>query len=85
MKLIYCPACKDLFRLMKTFRFCKCKESWGRYKTDGRHAIIGGQAIPLGIDNASFKNAIKNRATYEIIQFDTFVIPFVCHTIKDNV
>jgi len=54
VKLIFCPGCTDLVRLMKEIRFCKCKESWGLYKEDGLHAIIGGRSVPMGINNFRF-------------------------------
>ena len=82
MKILYCPACKDLFRLHRAPRFCQCKASWGHYKTDGWHALIGGKAIPVGIDNGSFQNAIKNRDATISVSFESFIIPFVCSTIQ---
>lgn len=42
-------------------RSCKCGLSGGMYKKDGRHAIIDGQAIPIGIDNYKFQQAIDNQ------------------------
>ncbi len=90
MKLIYCPECKDLIRLLNELdnRFCICKKSWGRYR-DNSHAIIGGKAIPIGLDNISFNRALKIRNhSIEMgmsgIPFDSFIIPHFSHTVKEE-
>ena len=78
MKLIYCPNCKDLVRLFFDHRTCKCGLSGGMYKKDGRHAIIDGQAIPIGIDNYKFQQAIDNQEEEDCgygTLFPAFVIP----------
>lgn len=82
MKLIYCPECQDLFGLRYELRECSCKKSAGQYSGDGLHAIISGPAIPLGIDNASFRQALRLRPQAgqgEV--FEAFVIPKICDTI----
>ena len=98
MKLIYCPACKDLFKLhiSKKPKSCMCGCSWGRYLKNGKNAIIGGFAIPIGIDNKSFMRAIKKRSELpptphnEFLYFavphlfEAFTIPKICATVKDE-
>lgn len=98
MKLIFCPACKDLFKLhiSKKSKSCMCGMSWGHYLKNGINAVIGGFAIPVGIDNKSFMQAIKKRNTkpanshnefmhFTIAHpFDAFIIPVICATVKDG-
>ena len=59
MKLIFCPKCQDMVKLLHDKRYCSCKASWGWYEKDGRNAVIGGEAIPIGIDNSQFVPALK--------------------------
>ncbi|MDD3014335.1 MAG: hypothetical protein PHC34_11590 [Candidatus Gastranaerophilales bacterium] len=81
MKLIYCSNCHDVVRLMENRRFCECKNIWGRY-VDNLYAEISEQAIPIGFENSSFYNAIKNRPKEGMgIKFNAFSIPEKCKTI----
>lgn len=83
MKLIFCPKCEDLLKLNKVLRYCACRESWGFYNGDGLTAQIGGDAIPIGFNNASFASAIKNRPEFGLgREFTAFVIPEKCSTIE---
>ncbi len=85
MKLIYCPKCKDVFRLFFKHRSCKCGESGGYYEPDGLTAVINGKGIPIGFTNEGFALAIKNRPDEDIFGgflFDAFVIPKKCETVK---
>lgn len=83
MKLIFCPDCRDIVKLYvsEEARKCKCGQSWGRYK--GRNkAIIGGKAIPLGIGNESFREALNNRPPLGLgYRFTAFVMPWICDSI----
>ncbi len=54
MKLFFCPACYDLVAIHNEMRYCMCRESYGRYRSDefnSTAAEMGGMAIPLGVDN----------------------------------
>ena len=84
MKLIYCPACSDMFRLYpKDVRYCKCKLSWGKYDDNGRTGLIGGRAVPLGMENSSILRAVRDRDMHEIREIKTFVIPYISGRIKE--
>ena len=83
MKLIYCPHCGDVVRLFYEKRVCKCGKSGGFY-TDRLNALISGDAIPLGFDNADFHRAIaeqKDHGWGEV--FSAFVIPKKCDTVHE--
>lgn len=84
MKLIFCPSCHDLFRLINEMRTCKCGLTKGRY-TDELNAEISGLAIPIGIHNPSFIKAILNRPDTGMGErFEAFIIPKEVKTIKVN-
>ena len=60
MKLFWCPGCAGIVRLRQDkLKYCHCETSWGKY-LDQEHAIIGGDAVPMAIDNDSIKRAITN-------------------------
>jgi hypothetical protein len=81
MKLIFCPKCQDIVRLIQTLRKCECGLSWGNC-TDELNATIGGYAIPLGLDNSEFKQALQNRPKVGLgSRFDAWVIPHSCGTV----
>ena len=86
MKLIFCTSCNDLFRLMRAGRCCTCGRSYGRYLEDGLNAIIGGDAIPVGISNTSLNDALQKKrhgAGMTVpISIDAFLIEDQCTTIK---
>ena len=85
MKLIFCPACQDIRKLAYELRHCSCGEAWGYYRSDGLNAVIGGGAIPLGVDNSSFQDALKNRPDEGLgVRFEAFVIPVKCGTVMDE-
>jgi len=84
MKLIFCPKCFDVFRIyQKITRECRCGKSWGTY-IDNLNATYGGNAVPLGISNFSFTNALGNQPTNGGAgkKFEAFVIPKKCKTFK---
>jgi hypothetical protein len=84
MKLIYCPDCSDILRLTHRKQYCICKKSWGKY-TDHINAVIGGNAIPIGINNSSFVDAIWNRPQEGLgSRFEAFVIPKICPTVEQK-
>lgn len=57
MKLLFCPKCWDVKKLAFEERRCACGESYGRY-IDRRRAVIGGEAVLLGINNFSLRVAL---------------------------
>lgn len=82
MKLIYCPLCQDVVRLVVSKqRFCECCASYGQYKEDGLNATIGGSAIPIGFSNLSFSVALNVRDSSRSVEFEAFVIPTICKTV----
>lgn len=84
MKLIFCPKCGDVLSLRYSFRSCTCSASGGKYLSDGYHAVIEGDAIPLGFNNDAFKKALaKDRSLPQRgILFTAFVIPEAAETVK---
>ncbi|MCL2645937.1 MAG: HD domain-containing protein [Phycisphaerales bacterium] len=74
MKLIFCPRCQDVVRLIDQTRRCRCGQSGGRY-TNGARAVYFGQAVPLGIINHALRTAIMRRTTTERTPFGAFVMP----------
>jgi len=60
MKLLYCPACKDIIRLRPLPRKCYCGEIMGKLLDAGDIDFTGNCHI-IEINNRSLKNAI-NRA-----------------------
>ena len=55
MKLLYCPVCADVVRLIaEEWRACDCGESGGQYNTDGMTATLGGLSRVFGVSNTFF-------------------------------
>lgn len=54
MKLIYCPQCGDIVRLMYEKRYCPCMQSGGFYNKDGSTIVVWGQAKVIGLSNSFF-------------------------------
>lgn len=82
MKLILCKKCQDVFKLQKKTRYCKCKESYGKY-LDNLNAIYHGPCIPIGFSNSSLLNAIRQQSySRESVIFEAFTIPEECYTFK---
>lgn len=76
MKLILCPVCDDIVKLHRTMTECQCKKSWGWYKDDGWHAVIGGSSVAIGVDNHTLKHAIVNQPdSGEGLFFTAWVFP----------
>jgi hypothetical protein len=62
MKLLYCKACKSLFKLTrKKMRSCECRKVRGRYRKDGKSAEVSQNAdtISVVIANRSLRDAVK--------------------------
>jgi hypothetical protein len=82
MKLIFCPKCQDVVNLLTVLRRCRCTSSWGAYHDDVR-AYYGGEAIPIGFENPSLIQAIRDRPkTNWGSNFEAFVVPFDCPTFR---
>jgi len=82
MKLLFCPKCQDIRKLLHRRVFCECGASYGNYLEDSLSAVIGGKAIPIGFDNHSFQRALENRPKKgRGERFDAFVIADHCDTI----
>jgi hypothetical protein len=79
MKLIYCLDCRHIFNIDKVHRKCRCHRSWGHY-LDNINAVYGGKAIPLGIDNESFAEALEFQQDVMSARFTAFLIPKKCKT-----
>lgn len=57
MKLLFCPACWDIFKLDYDPRQCKCGKTTGHY-VDNVNAVTNGQGISLAIGNSSLADAV---------------------------
>lgn len=80
MKLVHCRNCADIIKLHYGPRQCSCGLTSGYY-TDPHKAVYGGSfAVPLGIDNISFVQAVKNGRQDEPVFFDAFLIEENCPT-----
>jgi hypothetical protein len=83
MKMLYCPKCRDVRKLQLEVVTCQCGSSSGWYESDGLKAVIGGDAIPLGFQNTSFVEALKNQPEKGAGKvFEAFVIPKECPTVR---
>lgn len=84
MKLIFCPYCTDVVRLVKNkVKKCECGKCYGQYKEDGLTAVISEKAIPIGFANNSFIDALKSKPTPTFgTRFEAFVISKDSTTIK---
>lgn len=79
MKILYCLKCNDMIRLSCNPKACSCGESVGLYLKDGLHAVyFGEKAIPLGINNHQFTQAVRfwQNSPYDVPgpEFDMFII-----------
>lgn len=81
MKLLLCLKCNHIFSLNFEERFCDCKATKGRY-INSQDAVYSGEfAIPLGIANSSFSEALRKQPQTGLGEvFKAFVIPKVCPT-----
>jgi hypothetical protein len=67
MKILYCQACGDLFKLTRTeVRSCKCNKVRGKY-LNNRYAKFSQNVntISIKIDNDSLKAAIERMRWWE--------------------
>lgn len=83
MKLIVCAECNDMFNLDKHIKKCSCGKSKGVYLEDGVHALFSGPAVPLGIRNSEFFNAVYQQPEKgQGPEFTGWVMPVLCETFK---
>ena len=74
MKLLFCPDCKDVFKLQKVVKSCLCGKCSGRY-INNIYAVYN-EGIPLGFDNTSLGMAITAQPVAGWgKRFEAFVIP----------
>lgn len=60
MKLVYCPVCGDVVRLIEyEWRMCDCQNSGGQYNADRMTATVGGQGLVFGIGNYFFNDMFQ--------------------------
>jgi hypothetical protein len=59
MKLIFCPECHDVVRLLEFQRECRCRASWGCYRPDGENIVVGGKGVPMAIAGGSITRALR--------------------------
>jgi hypothetical protein len=75
-----------LFKLTKSIKNCECGNVYGWYEDNLNAVYYGDSAIPLGIDNGSFVDALKNRNKIGLgIRFEAFVISEECSTFLHNI
>lgn len=79
VKLILCPYCDDVVRLIPgAVRWCSCGECGGKYLEDELHAVITQGAVPIGFDNRDLAPAaiayLHGRITESVRYFVAFVI-----------
>jgi hypothetical protein len=82
MKLILCPHCQDILKILPEKRFCSCGKCYSYY-TDRLNAVVSKEAIPLGLSNPSLIGAIAERPQEGMgSEFTAFVLPEKCQTIS---
>lgn len=83
MKLIFCNKCKDVVQIRPEYRTCICGKSSCALVDGISHAMIYGEAIPLGIHNHSFAQAVIARPVEGMgVEFTAFVIAKINEAVK---
>lgn len=83
MKLLFCTNCNDLFSLDLSLKKCSCGETKGKYKDHVNAVYWGIYAVPVGMSNHSFFEAIRKQTeSGDGIEFKSFVIPVKCNTFE---
>lgn len=59
MKLLFCPDCGDVQKMLATFRRCRCGAVEGRYINDEDVEVTGERVEVIGIDNHSLSGAMR--------------------------
>ena len=85
MKLLFCPNCNDLFKLViHELRSCKCGRVMGQ-ATDNTYAVVNGYGFSIELDNHALQDALKKFDGMEMdkpyeyyrdnVQVATWVLP----------
>ena len=84
MKLLFCLDCEDVKKLDTDWVFCNCGKTAARYLEDKLHSEYrGATAIPVGFDNYSFAQAVRQRRDHgSNWRFEAFTIPADADTVK---
>ena len=82
MKLLFCPKCQDVIKLITQHnRSCMCGNVSGQVLPDEITAEVKN-GVPLGFNNYTFANALARRPQYGPGKdFTAFVIPKECPTV----
>lgn len=84
MKLLYCKRCHDIIKMSHRLNTCECGQVKGMYTSDLNVEYTGAYAVPLGILNDSFIDAVRNQPEKDNeertggVRFEGFVIPKQC-------
>lgn len=82
MKLLRCTECLDVFNLTMQEKACSCGKTKGKY-IDNLYAQYSGPCAPIGFDNNTFYNAIRNQSQEGSgVEFLAFIIPKECPTME---
>jgi hypothetical protein len=85
VKLLLCLKCKDVFNLNYALKKCSCGEVEGKYLDKLNATYKGENAVPIGFDNFSFADAIRNQPIEGMGErFTAFTIPKDCPTFKNS-
>lgn len=88
MKLLYCRRCHDIIKLSQHLKTCDCGNVKGMYSDLRQAQFVGEFAVPLGIKNSSFNEAINKQPETDNddglsdVTFEAFVIPKICKTLE---
>ena len=81
-KLLFCPACQDVVRLMAYMRYCHCELSYG-YMESPVYAAIGGRAMLIGLENNSFYQQVIAKPKEPFTgDFTAFIIEDPCIVVR---
>lgn len=88
MKLLYCKNCHDIVKLTIQVATCACGATKGMYIDTLKAQYTGEAAIPLGIHDKSFQEALTKQPIKDApdrkggVRFEAFVIPQSCETFE---
>ena len=70
MKLLRCPNCNDVIRLVHIeWRTCECGGCGGQYNKDLMSATIGGKCDVIGLSNLFFNEDFRKKTWEEKVEF----------------
>lgn len=86
MKLLFHPACGDLFALFGgELKYCRCGQVAGRHLDDRVVEVVGEEAVVLGAPTSALETAYRRWLSLDGAQSTTaalFVLPFVTDKVK---